>query len=78
MPASRPGINQARSGFDQVFGPKLPSAKMSMNETSGATTIAASIGDITSESSGAPMIARPPPKAPLLSEITNVVARPTR
>jgi hypothetical protein len=78
MPASSPGTSQARSGFDQVFGPKELSANTSMKVTSGATTIAASIGDMTSESIGTPTIASPPPKAPLLSDMTKTAESPTR
>jgi hypothetical protein len=49
-----------------------------MKDTSGATTIAASIGDMTSDSIGTPMIASPPPKAPLLSAMMKTAGRPTR
>ena len=49
-----------------------------MKVTNGATTIAASIGDITSESSGTPRIASPPPNAPLPTETMKIVVRPTR
>ncbi len=78
MPKRSAGASQTISGFDQVFRPNEPNAKKSMKVTSGATTIAASIGDITSESKGTPRIASPPPNAPLPTETTKIVVRPTR
>ena len=51
MPTIRPGIIHFRSGFDHVLVPNWPMATMSITSTKGAVTIAAWIGDITSDNS---------------------------
>src|SRR4051794_9182095 len=78
MPTARPGRSQARSGFDQVEGPKAPIAKMSMKATSIDIMIEAGIGSIAKERSGTPSMASPPPKAPLPIETAKTVISPTQ
>ena len=45
---------------------------------SGASTAPAVIGSMTSDSSGMPMIANPPPKAPCMKAIRNMPRAATR
>ena len=78
MPTTMPGASHRMSGHDQVRIGKACSANTSVVQETTATMIAASTGSVTSASSGTPMMASPPPNAPLPSPMTKTAGSPIR
>ena len=77
-PTTIDGIRITRSGLDHVWTDQYLSENRSITTSNGASSAPASKGGITSDRSGIPITAKPPPNAPFIKAIRKDTAHITR